>query len=102
MKWTYLNGRSRYRKVKKHKETYGISYRRDVSGIFMFNIGKENIKGKSYIKLILNEEINFADEISYQDYMIQKINFWKVNEKRDVEFAFKESRIITNKKRFYF
>ena len=91
------------RRVVSHSETYEIPYysSRDVSGLFLLNCSKENIKGKYYIKLELNEEINFADEISYSDYIIQKTNFWKVNEKRDEYFYFKESRIIQDKEQFY-
>jgi hypothetical protein len=44
--------------------------------------------------LDIEPEICFADEISFQDYMIQKTNFWRANENKDNKFNFKETRII--------
>ena len=86
----------RRRKIIKHSETYDIPYysARDVSGLFTLNGRKEDISRKSFLKLDIEPEICFADEISFQDYMIQKTNFWRANENKDSEFKFEETRII--------
>ena len=49
------------------KKFYFPSHR-DVSGLFLLR----NSKGKSFIKLNLDYEINFADSISYSDYINEK------------------------------
>ena len=92
----HKNSRKRIVKVIKHSETYDIPYysARDVSGLFTLNGSKENISRKSFLKLDIEPEICFADEISFQDYMIQKTNFWRANENKDVNFKFEETRII--------
>ena len=85
-----------YRKVITHTEAYDIPYysARDVSGLFTLNGRKEEISRKSFLKLDIEPEICFADEISFQDYMIQKTNFYRINENKDEEFRFEETRII--------
>ena len=62
---------------------------------------KENLKKKHLLRLDLEEEISFADEISYYDYMIQKGNFWRTNSGRDEKFYFKEYRTIPNMEHHY-
>ena len=86
----------RRRTITKHSETYDIPYysARDVSGLFTLNGRKEEISRKSFLKLDIEPEICFADEISFQDYMIQKTNFYRINENKDEEFRFEETRII--------
>ena len=86
----------RRRTITKHSETYDIPYysARDVSGLFTLNGRKEEISRKSFLKLDIEPEICFADEISFQDYMIQKTNFYRTNENKDEEFRFEETRII--------
>ena len=44
----------------------------------------------------LEEEVSFADEIFYYDYMIQKGNFWSTNQNKSDKFHFKEYRTIPN------
>ena len=92
----HVNSRKKIRKVITHSETYDIPYysARDISGLLILNGRKENISRKSFLKLDIEPEICFADEISYQDYMIQKTNFWRANENKDIKFYFKETRII--------
>ena len=86
----------RRRRITKHSETYDIPYysARDVSGLFTLNGRKEEISRKSFLKLDIEPEICFADEISFQDYMIQKTNFYRTNENKDEEFRFEEIRTI--------
>ena len=47
-----------------------------------------------YIKLELNDEINFADEISYMDYEYYKEQFWRKNRFKDVYMDFNETRKV--------
>jgi hypothetical protein len=49
---------------------------------------------KTYIKLKLGEEINFADAISYMDYKIERENFDARNRDRDEFYDSHESRSI--------
>lgn len=86
----------RKEKIISYSESYSMPYysARDVSGLFYLNCDEANAKRKSYIKLDLNEEINFADEISYMDYEFYKEQFWKRNRFRDVYMDFNESRSI--------
>ena len=66
---------------------------RDVSGLF-YLIDKASAGNKSYVKLELIEDINFADEISYMDYIYEKNIFIEMNKNLDKELNTKESRII--------
>lgn len=90
--------RTRTRKERRvtHKETFLLPYysSRDVSGLFYLHCEEAYIRRKSYIKLELQEEINFADPISYMDYEYQKDAFWRRNRFRDVYMAFEEKRYI--------
>ena len=79
-------------KVVTHRDRYNLQYRssRDVSGLLnLAHIGR-----KSYIKLFLKKEINFADPISVNDYITQKDIFWRKNRFRDTYMDFREERII--------
>ena len=71
----YRGNRNKLYKDNQHIEEYLIPYysARDVSGLFYIN--EKNHGRKSYIKLELEAEIYFADEISYYDYMFQKKKF---------------------------
>jgi len=79
-----------------YRETYNLPYysERDVSGLFYLNCEKAYVEQKAYIKLELQEEINFADAISYYDYERAKGHFWRRNRFRDVHFDFREERVI--------
>ena len=69
------NGGSTYHykrlQVVTYKDLFQVPYysARDVSGLFYLDCNEAYIKKKSYIQLELSEEINFADNISYYDYM---------------------------------
>ena len=78
-----------------HSEEYEFPYysERDVSGLFYLNCDK-GFEKKSYVKLELFEEINFADPISYMDYEYEKDQFWQRNRFRDAYFRFRETRHI--------
>ena len=67
---------------------------RDVSGLFLLDIAKENASQKAFIKLHLQKEVNFADSISYSDYIMQKDAFWMRNRYRDALMDFDETRTI--------
>ena len=67
---------------------------RDVSGLFLLDIGKASSIQKAFIKLHLQKEINFADPISYSDYLFHKEAFWQRNRYRDVHMDFHEFRDI--------
>lgn len=84
------------RRIITHFENLKFSYysERDVSGLFYLNCDPSSIKDKSYIKLELEEEINFADTISYMDYFNVKKNFCDKNRKKDSRFYYKESRFV--------
>lgn len=57
----------------KSSMTYSSS--RDVSGPFVLNCDEKNINKKIYVKLELNEEINFADSLTTSEYLTQKDSF---------------------------
>ena len=90
-------------KVVSHRENYIIPYYccRDVSGLFVLNTDKNKIRKKAFIKLELKDNINFAEAISYYDYICEKNNFISRNEHRDVYFKMKEKKIIENLKHHY-
>ena len=87
---------TRHDKVVTYTESYSMPFysARDVSGLFYLNCDEAFVKKKLYIKLELQEEINFADEISYLDYEIYKEEFWKRNRFRDVYMDFNETRKV--------
>lgn len=63
---------------------------RDVSGLLLLR----NSKGKSFIKLNLDFEINFAESISYSNYIIEKNKFESWIASHDTYYYFKEKRFI--------
>lgn len=67
---------------------------RDVSGLFQLNKSEGQSKGKSYIKLILVPEINFADEVSYMDYEFFRTDFYNRNRPNDKYMDYCEERKI--------
>ena len=83
-------------RVVTHSESFSIPYysSRDVSGLFYLNCDQANVQRKSFIKLKLFKEINFADAISYMDYEYYKSEFWRRNRFRDVRMDFSEKRIV--------
>jgi len=91
---------TRKEKVTTHKDTYTLPYysERDVSGLFYLNCNMAYVRRKCYIKLNLEKEINFADEISCMDYENEKGYFWQRNRFRDSHFDFKETREIPGMK----
>jgi len=88
--------RSRTEKVVTHREYENFRFCswRDVSGLFLLDSEKflqeENSK-KVYIKLALDLEFDFADNISRYDYEMQKSQFKFRNIYRDVHMDFSES-----------
>ena len=88
--------RTRTRKVVTHRETVTFPYYscRDVSGLFQLKNSREEAMGKTYIKLELLEEINFADNISYMDYENFRTDFYNRNRMRDTHMDYRETRKI--------
>ena len=88
--------RTRHNKVVTYSESYSMPFysARDVSGLFYLNCDEAFVKKKLYIKLELDEEINFADEVSYMDYEFYKEQFWRRNRFRDVYMDFNETRKV--------
>ena len=85
------------KKVVTHTAHYSLPYYsvRDVSGLFYLNFDKIYVKKKHFIKLKLKEEINFADSISFMDYVNEKNDFCRRNQDRDDHLVFREERIIS-------
>lgn len=83
-------------RVNTHFDSMNLPYysARDVSGLFLLDIDRANVNKKAFIKLHLQKEINFADSISYADYIYQKEAFWQRNRYRDVHMDFSETREI--------
>lgn len=71
---------------------------RDVSGLFLLDMAKASTRRKAFIKLHLQKEINFADAISYSDYLAAKTHFWARNRFRDIHMDFHEYREIPGMK----
>jgi len=84
------------RKVVTHTDSYNMPYysSKDVSGLFLLRMDIAQAKQKAFIKLHLQKEINFADAISYSDYLTQKDLFWRRNRFYDVYMDFSETRYI--------
>jgi len=84
------------RKVVTHTDSYNMPYysTKDVSGLFLLRMDIAQAKEKAFIKLHLQKEINFADAISYSDYLTQKDLFWRRNRFYDVHMDFRETRYI--------
>ena len=91
-------GRSTKERVTTYREDYSLPYysSRDVSGLFILNCDKELVKNKSFIQLELENEINFADSISYMDYEAVRSDFYMRNRPRDYYMDYSEKRIIPN------
>ena len=68
---------------------------KDVSGLFSLD-NKAAAENKSFIKLELIEEVEFADTISYMDYFFEKNVFYEINGglKSNDNNVFSESRAI--------
>ncbi len=101
MKKVVKNRQGTYHKdIKVKKESYSEVFKmplfssRDVSGLFMLNSNAKDISKKLFVKLELENEINFADDVSYMDYIYQKEQFWRRNRFRDYYMDFSEKRYI--------
>ena len=79
-------------RVDTHYEEENLQYYsfRDVSGTFLLDIDRAAMNKKAYIKLHLSKSINFADAISYADYIRQKDRFYERNRHRDDYMDFNE------------
>ena len=83
------NGKREHRtervRVNTHYDRMDMPYysTKDVSGLFLLDVDRANIAAKTYIKLHLGKCIDFADAISYADYIAIKTDFWRRNRFRD-------------------
>jgi hypothetical protein len=84
------------RRVVTHRETVSFPYysARDVSGLFELKNSREEAMGKTYIKLELTPEINFADNLSYMDYEMFRTDVYNRNRSRDQYMIFRETRKV--------
>ena len=96
--------RTHTEKVVTHRETYSFPYYsfQDVSGLFILNQNVKEMKNAVFIKLELDKEINFADNISYYDYLMQKQHFYTTNKNRDSHMDWCEIREIPDFKKYNF
>ena len=95
--------KTRMVKKESHIEDYAIPYYccRDVSGLFVLNTDKAHLAKKTFIALDLKIEINFADALSYSDYISEKNSFKMRNEHSDTYFIMKEKKNIGDIKHHY-
>jgi len=83
-------------KIITHQESKDFRYSswRDVSGVFLLNSEKfllDENSNKVFIKLILDLDLDFADDITRFDYERQKMDFKNMNSQRDIFLDFTES-----------
>jgi hypothetical protein len=84
-------------KVVTYRESEDFNYYswRDISGLFLLDSHKIfRSHNKVYIKLELEQDINFADDITKLDYQKQKDNFYYRNRWRDVHVDLREVRHV--------
>ena len=65
------------------------------------NTDKAHLAKKTFIALDLKIEINFADALSYSDYISEKNSLKMRNEHRDKYFIMKENKNIGDIKHHY-
>ena len=96
--------RQERRRVTTWRETVTFPYysARDVSGLFELKKSREEAMGKTYIKLELTPEINFADSISYMDYETFRTDFYNRNRPRDQYMDYRETRKIPGLNQYNF
>lgn len=81
-------------RVVTYRDRYSLPYcsTRDVSGLFLLDT--QNAGTKNFIQLELKKCIDFADSISYSDYIKAKNEFWQRNRYRDLYMEYHENRDI--------
>ena len=67
---------------------------RDVSGLFKLNYDKSKVSDKFYVKLELLSSIDFADSVTYNDWIEQKEKFCDENRHKDIYMDFMQKEII--------
>ena len=68
---------------------------RDVSGLFNLNYDESAIADKLYVKLELFTNIDFADAVTYSDYIREKEQFCDENRHYDLYMDFFQNNIIS-------
>ena len=91
-------------KVVTHEEKYSLPFYsfQDVSGLFILSQELEKIKNAIFIKLEFDKEINFADNISYYDYIREKHSFYERNVHKDTYMDMWEKREIKGYQKYNF
>ena len=67
---------------------------RDVSGLLELDITKDSLKDKAFIALNIEQEINFADEISFMDYDNFRNDFYDICLEKTYNITYSEKRFI--------
>ena len=82
------------RRVISSRDSFSLPYYscRDISGLFFLSSEDSDLKGKKFACLELSAEVNFADSISYSDYMEYKTKFWRKNRYLDKYMEYWEDR----------
>ena len=85
-------------RVNTYKDTLKLNYysAKDISGLFHFDLTEKQKRKVAFVKLHLLSEINFADAVSYSDYLLTKKAFWLRNRYLDTYMEFTETRSIAN------
>ena len=93
-----ISTRTERKKATSKTNEYNMPYYscKDVSGLFNLDIQAAKNAKKPLIKIYLKYEINFADEISYYDYIKYKTDFWEKNRYYDEYMDYWEKRGIDN------
>ena len=89
-------------KVVSHTETQSFNYYswKDISGLFVLDSHKIFLSQKYYIKLELEQCIEFADDITKAEYQRQKDDFYERNRWRDTHVSLTENRQIAGFNQF--
>jgi hypothetical protein len=77
------------------REQFNFYTWRDISGVFLLDAHKVfKSENKKYIKLALDTDFEFGDDLTRMDYQRQKDNFYFRNRWRDVHCSISETRTI--------
>jgi hypothetical protein len=96
--YNYSTGKTKRRITHRESKNFQYFTWRDISGALLL----DSHHGKSFIKLELNFEIEFADEITKYDYQMQKDLFYNMNKKRDTYCSVTETKELQDYNQFNF
>ena len=94
--WNTYRTKTVTKKVVTHRETVHFAYKscKDISGKLVLNYDRKQEFGKAYVKLDLNNSINFDFNDTQSNYNLFKKNFYNRNRKRDAHMDFNESKSL--------